>query len=41
MWDLSAPQPVMETSPPILEGEVLTTESPGKSPRSVFNQKCH
>ena len=38
MWDLSAPQPVME---PILEGEVLTTESPGKSPRSVLNQKCH
>lgn len=36
MWDLSAPQPVMEPSPAILDDEVLTSGSPGKSPLDLL-----
>ena len=34
MWDLNSP-PGMEPSPPVLEGEVLTTGPPGKSPLCI------
>ena len=31
-----APQPGIEPAPPALEGEVLTTAPPGKSPGTVY-----
>ena len=31
-----APQPGIGPSPPALEGEVLTTELPGKSPQNIL-----
>ena len=35
MWDLSS-QPGMEPEPPALDGEVSTTEAPGKSLSTVL-----
>ena len=32
-----APQPRVEPTPPALEGEVLTTGLPGKSPQIIFH----
>ena len=33
--------PGIEPSPPALEGKVLTTGQPGKSPCSTFKSVCH
>ena len=33
---ISTPRPGVEPTPPALEGEVLTTGPPGKSPRPFF-----
>ena len=35
VWGILAPQPETEPSPPALEGKVLATGLPGKSPRSL------
>ena len=35
-YGVLAPQPGIKPSPPALEGEVLTTGPPGKSPRLTF-----
>ena len=32
---ISAPQPGIEPAPPALEGKVLTTGPPGKSPQKI------
>ena len=32
---VSAPRPGIEPTPPVLEGEVLTTGPPGKSPQTL------
>ena len=36
-----APQPGTESTPLVLEGEVLTTGPPGRSPRLFSLQKTH